>query len=154
MYGQVFAKELAGRLTEIRYQLLQELGKKGDVWPEEPFVSAALSAAFRVHQGAGVLWRHSQRPELGDKPADPIESTGQYDPPAADPNPTMPELRVRLVLWLEKLEESLAEKIHLAHREAPGPQRNQFIDTAVVAARRIAQARQVLSEEGTRANAG
>ncbi len=154
MYGQSFAKELAAHLTTIRFQLLGALGKTRDVSPEEPFVDAALTAAFRVHRAALHLWHHSQRPAADGPTADAEDSTGQYDSPGADPNPNLPDLEIRLALWLESLEKKLIEEIHNAYELSRAPGRQAFIDAGVSAARSMALARQALSQESTAVEGG
>ena len=149
MYGQRFAKDLAGHLTTIRFQLLGALGETPDVSPEEPFVDAALTAAFRVHRATLHLWHHSQRPAVDGPTADAEESTGQYDPPGSDPNSGLPDLEIRLALWLESLEKRLIEEIHAAYELSRAPGSQAFIDAGVNAARSMAVARRALSQKPT-----
>ena len=144
MYGQRFAKDLAGRLATIRHELLAALGGTGDVWPEEDFVATALPAAFRVHQAQVALWRWSQRPD-DTEPSGSEESTGQYDPPGSDPDPRGQDLAMRLIEWLKILEERLLDEIHAAFEATQAAGRQEFIDLGVLAARRMAQARRALT---------
>lgn len=146
MYGQRLAKDLAGRLETIRYQLLAALADAGDGPPDDPFIDAALTAAFRIHQAGLRSWRYSQLDPDEIEPSDPEESSGQYDPPGPDPNPREQDVAMRLTQWLRLLEEYLLEAVHEALGETSAQGRDAFVDMAVAAAQRMGQARRSLAD--------
>jgi hypothetical protein len=145
MYGQDLAKNLAGDLWTLRDALLARLGDTSGRAPDDRFTDAALSAAFRLQQTMLRLWRYSQTPvdaaEDDIQPANTEESTGQYNPPGSDPDPRGQDLAMQVVMWLGILEERLVAAL----QEASTGGHQAFLDAAVPALHRMAQARRRLS---------
>ncbi|MDY7091517.1 MAG: hypothetical protein SX243_00950 [Acidobacteriota bacterium] len=145
MYGQDLAKNLAGDLHTLRDALFVHLGVSTDQAPDDRSTDDALTATFRLHEAMLKLWRYSQvvADDSSDdiKPANPEESTGQYNPPGSDPDPRDQDLAMQVVMWLGILEERLLAALH----EASTGGHQAFIDAAVPALHRMAQARRRLA---------